>query len=45
MLAELLFQVKVSRRMALRETGLRREYWFENARRLLQLAREVKAAN
>lgn len=43
MFAELLYQVRVSRRMALRETGLRREYWFENARRLLQLARAVRS--
>lgn len=44
MFDELLKQVKFSRKQALRESGFRREYWFENARRLLAVAREVKAA-
>ena len=43
MFDELLKQVRFSCAQALRARGLRREYWFENARRLLQLAREVRA--
>lgn len=41
---ELMFQVRFSRRKALAETGLRREYWFENARRLFACVRKVKGA-
>lgn len=43
MVEELLAQVRFSRRKALAERGLRREYWFENARRIFALVREIKS--
>lgn len=43
LISELMFQVRFSRRKALRETGLRREYWFENARRIFQIVREIRS--